>query len=330
MNTGTKSEIRTRQYLPIYLDSLRAATVPDFDLYLESGSQIVLYRAASQPFTEQHRALLLEHSVSRLLIMTEDQAAYQRYLESNLDSIVSDTSIKPSIRAGIVYDSAKLLVEDLFSRREIRGDVNRCKELVRSTVGFILTDAEAFHQLLDVMATDYNTYTHSVNVCTLSLALAQFSGIKDPKELKALGTGALLHDIGKTRIPEAVLNKVEPLTDAEREMIRNHPDWGYEIVKESAEVHADAYYPILQHHERNDSTGYPRAVGSDRIHTFGKMTAIADVFDAMTTNRAYRSALSAYDALKQMFGNESGYDRVLLEQFTKMLAPPTKSPHFTS
>lgn len=321
MKTATPGRRTTTGYLPIYLDSLRCDTVPEFDLFIDNGVSVVLFRSACLPFSDKIRRELLENNVTRLYVSGSDQRSYREYLESHLRLIVYDNSIKESVRAGIVYDSARYLMEDLFAKPTVGENIRRSQELVESTVGFVLTGRAAFETLLKVMSFDYSTYTHSVNVCTLSLALGQFIGIKDPAELKVLGTGALLHDIGKTRIADSILNKIGPLSSAEVELIHKHPEWGYDLVKDSDLVDQDSYHPILQHHERDNRTGYPRGMGGNEIHLYGKIAAIADVFDAMTTKRIYRSAVDAYPALKCMFADDDAFDRYLLEQFARMLGP---------
>ena len=212
-------------------------------------------------------------------------------------------------------------MEDIFERPTFGDNIVRGKELVSSTVGFILTANNALSNLLDVMAFDYSTYTHSVNVCTLSLALAQFVGVSNPRDLQALGTGALLHDIGKTQIDESILNKAGPLSDAEMDVVRKHPQWGCDLAKKTDLIDQESYMPILQHHERENETGYPHAKSSKHIHLYGKITAIADVFDAMTTRRVYRKAVDAYPALKEMFDDHGAFDRELLRAFAEMLGP---------
>jgi len=171
------------------------------------------------------------------------------------------------------------------------------------------------------MSFNYSTYTHSINVCTLSLALAQFVGVKNPSDLRTLGTGALLHDIGKTKIDISILNKTGPLTNAEMDIVRQHPQWGCDLAKETDLIDRESYIPIIQHHERENESGYPHAIGGKQIHMYGKITAIADVFDAMTTQRVYRNAVDAYPALKEMYEDRGAFDPELLGAFTKMLGP---------
>lgn len=321
MNSSVAATKKKRKHMTVYLDTLRVDTILAFDLYISNGSEIILYRAAALPFNEKTRCHLLENNVHKLYVASEDRDAYQQYLESNLSSIIADKSITESVKAGIVYDSAKFLVEDTFSSPTLERNVKRCQELVTSTVGFILTGQTALAKMLEVMSFDYSTYTHSVNVCTLSLALAQIVGIVNPSDLKALGTGALLHDIGKTKVGDPILNKVGPLTDSEMDIIRKHPQWGYDLIKETDLVDIESYIPILQHHERENGTGYPDGSPAKSIHRYGKITAIADVFDAMTTKRVYREAVDAYPALKEMFADEGAFDTELLTQFAKMLGP---------
>ena len=195
----------TKGFLTIHLDSLRVNRVLGFDLYLRNGSEYILYRASSLPFTESNRMTLADNSIDRLYVSKSNLAEYQAYIESTIHDIIADDSIEESIKAAIVYDSAKILVKDLLSKPDLPENVQRSMAFVESTVAFVLNGEQAFYNLLRVMSFDYYTYTHSVNVCTFALALARHIGIIQPEELHRLGTGALLHDVGKTRIDEAVL-----------------------------------------------------------------------------------------------------------------------------
>jgi len=308
-------------YFPIYLECLRVDEVLDFDLYIERAREYVLYRSAAQPFTEKTRVSLLENNIKKLFVSSFDRPSYQTYLEANLPELTRDTSIRETVRAGLVYESALYLIKDLFSKPTLGDNIKRSQELVESTVGFVLTSQTAFASLLEIMAYDYTTYTHSINVCALSLALALHVGITNPRDLQILGAGALLHDIGKTRIPESILNKLEPLTPDEMFVIQRHPRWGCDLARQTDLLEEESYFPIIQHHEREDGSGYPNGIGGKQIHLYGKITAIADVFDAMTTRRPYRPAVDAYPALRLMFEQMGEFDSELLNAFTRMLGP---------
>ncbi|MDH4156298.1 MAG: HD-GYP domain-containing protein [candidate division Zixibacteria bacterium] len=321
MPKAEKTETAIDRFMPVQLDSLRIDSILDFDLYVRAGTDYVLYRASNMPFTEENRSGLLRYNVKVLYVAGDKRRQYQEYLETNIKSIVLDPTIEENAKAGIVYDSAKLLVKDVLDNPTLGNNIRRSQSLVDSTVAFILTGRNAFHSLLRVMSFDYYTYSHSVNVCTFSLALAQFMGIEDVKELCQLGTGALLHDVGKTMIPEAVLQKRSQLSDREWELIKAHPQWGVDILKETGLIEEESYYPVLEHHEREDGSGYPRGLRSGEIHAHSKIVAIADVFDAMTTRRVYRSAVAPFVALKEIFDQEGVFDRSFLENFTLLMGP---------
>jgi putative nucleotidyltransferase with HDIG domain len=321
MSTSTNTYTAAGQYLPIYLDSLRIDSILDFDLYIKIGGELLLYRASNLPFTERTRQNLLENNVERLYIPTTDRGRYQKYVESNIKTIIDDPKIEAETKAGIVYDATKLLVRDVLANPTLGENIRRSQAIVEATVGYVLKGKEAFHELVRVMSFDYYTFTHSVNVCTFSIALAQHVGHNDEEFLNTLGVGALLHDVGKTRISDRILNKQTKLTPLEMELIKRHPGWGVEIARETDIIPAEAYFPILQHHEREDKSGYPNGLGQDDIHIYGKIVGIADMFDAMTTQRVYQPALETYPALKSMFRLGGALDRKLLEAFTHLMGP---------
>jgi len=314
-------ETAVGEYISIYLDSLRINTVLNFDLFLGKGGEYILYRSAKLPFTEKNRATLLDNDIDRLYIKAANTHQYQKYIEANIKEIIDDDSINETTKAGIVYDSARFAVKEILSNPALGENIKRSQKMVESTVAYILRGQQAFYNLLKVMSFDYYTYTHSINVCTFSLALARHIGIDNITDLNILGTGALLHDVGKTKISEEILNKIDPLTDAEMQLIRKHPRWGFEIIKKTDIIHPESYHPIIEHHERENGTGYPNKLDAEKIHFHSKIVAIADVFDAMTTERVYRHAIAAYPALKTMFDDTGAFNRELLEQFTRLMGP---------
>lgn len=321
MLTAQKRKPQVETFLPIYLEALRLDTVVEFDLYINIGGDLILYRASDLPFTEKTRATLLDNNVKKLYVSAESRGKYQKYIEAHINHILSDRAIPEVTKAGIVYDSAKLLIRDVLAKPNLGENIRRTMAMVEASVSFVMKGEEAFHNMLKVMSFDYYTYTHSVNVCTFSLAFARHLGITDEEQLNILGTGALLHDVGKTKISDRILNKRSRLTPLEFELIKKHPGWGVELVKETDLVHPDAYYPIIQHHEREDKSGYPYGMTNSEIHLYGKIVGIADSFDAMTTHRVYQPAVETYPALKSMMNCRGLYDRKLLESFVRLMGP---------
>lgn len=139
-------------------------------------------------------------------------------------------------------------------------------------------------------------YRHSVNVAALSSLLGKWAGL-DETDCRALITASMLHDFGKTKIPEAILNKKEPLTKAEYIIIKNHPKLSYNEVKKIPYIGDNILFGVLMHHERSDGSGYPLGIKGDAIHPFGKILAIADVFDAINSNRVYKNKRKPFESL---------------------------------
>ena len=310
-----------QKYMPIYLDSLRVDSVLDFDLYIEINSQLVLYRSANLSFTERTRQKLIENKVERLYVAFENRRKYQQYLEKNLNKILADPEIDENKKAGILYDTSTNLVREVLANPSLGENIHRSKDLVSTTVDYILKGRDAFLSLVQITSFDYYTYTHSVNVCTFAIALAQQLGFNDPSFLHELGMGALMHDVGKSRISDRILNKRGSLTPIEFEIMKKHPKWGVEILEDTKLIEPASKYAVLQHHERGDRRGYPHGLSLNEMHIYARIVAVVDSFDAMTTERVYQRAMDSFPALKVMFSLKGAYDEKILRAFVELMGP---------
>jgi len=309
------------KYIPIYLDSLRVDSILDFDLFINIRKNLILYRSADLPFTEKTRIKLIENKVDRLYVAGANKGKYQRYIEQNLSTILVDPTINEEKKAGILYDTSTSLVKEVLANPTLGENIHRSREMVSNTVNFILKGREAFLNLLTITSFDYYTYTHSVNVCTFSIALAQQLGFHDEQFLHELGVGALLHDVGKSRISDRILNKRSALNQIEFEIMKKHPKWGIEILTDTDQIAASSYYPVLQHHERGDHRGYPSNLSLEEMHIYSRIVAICDSFDAMTTERVYQKAVQTFPALKVMMSDKNAYDDDMLHKFIDLMGP---------
>ncbi|MFT8314921.1 MAG: HD-GYP domain-containing protein [Clostridium sp.] len=140
-------------------------------------------------------------------------------------------------------------------------------------------------------------YRHGVNVAALSSILGKWIGL-DEIQLNLLNYAAILHDFGKTKISDNIINKVGQLTDSELKKIRMHPVTGYEFINKIPFLDRSVGLAILMHHEREDGSGYPFGIKDNKIHPFAKIIAIADVFDAVNSNRGYRNSRGPFEALE--------------------------------
>jgi len=163
---------------------------------------------------------------------------------------------------------------------------------------------------------DEYTYAHSVAVCALMVNLGREMGLADA-QLQELGTAGLLHDLGKATIAAAVLNKPGPLTETEALLVRQHPVRGHEMLVSAGNVCATALDVCLHHHERIDGSGYPFGLAGSDISLPVRIAAVCDVYDAMTSVRPYKNALSPPDAVAAMTRIEGHFDAEILGAFMR-------------
>ncbi len=185
-------------------------------------------------------------------------------------------------------------------------DVNMFKTPVNTLMNEIMYNNDVQVSLTDISSMDEYTFGHSVSTAVYSLIIGQ--ELKLPKEqLQELAMGAILHDVGKVRLDSRVLFKETKLTDAEFEQIRKHPEYSFEILKYCRNLSNDAKMISFTHHERLDGTGYPRHLKGDQLPLFSRIVAVADVYDALSTNRCYRNAWpvnKVVDFLTKLSGTE--------------------------
>ncbi|MBF0498072.1 MAG: HD-GYP domain-containing protein, partial [Deltaproteobacteria bacterium] len=188
-------------------------------------------------------------------------------------------------------------------------------ELIQS----IFRNRYALSALVKLKTFDEYTYTHSVNVCVLALTLGRFLDFPLQK-LRAIGIGALFHDLGKMAIPEKIINKSGPLTMEEFREIQKHPYLSAKLLKNADHVSREVIESALFHHERYCGQGYPKGLKANEIPLAAQVISLADVYDAMTSDRVYRKKISSHETLRIMYaGRAVQFDPVLVSNLVKCL-----------
>lgn len=162
------------------------------------------------------------------------------------------------------------------------------------------------------------TYVHSISVALICNVMSDWFGLNE-EDKKLLTFAGLLHDVGKLKIPKAIIVKPDKLTEAEYRVIKFHPKLGYEILK-NTNVDERVKLAALMHHERYDGTGYPSRLKGSQIDEIAKMVAIADVYDAMTANRVYREGMCPFDVIEHFQKQLNVYDPQYLLKFLEHTA----------
>ncbi|MFQ6024430.1 MAG: HD-GYP domain-containing protein [Acidiferrobacterales bacterium] len=198
-------------------------------------------------------------------------------------------------------------------------DTTTAKTVVASMAKSVLRNPDALICFAQLKKKDAYTALHCLRVAILALAFGRHLGF-DEEGLNLLGMGALLHDIGKMRVPDAILNKPGKLTDREFEIMKSHVPMGMKVLENNRGIPDQALEVARLHHERYSGTGYVSKLKSDQISQFGLIGAIVDVYDAITSDRIYQDGISALDALKKMYEwRQRDFHPALVEQFIQCI-----------
>ncbi|RJP73124.1 MAG: HD domain-containing protein [Candidatus Abyssobacteria bacterium SURF_17] len=320
-----KMEKTAADFREIPLHSLRINSVTNFDIYIKVAARnqeerFVLYRERNIPFSESARKNLTDCGTDILYIDASDEKEYQLYLENNLEAIIKDDEVSHAEKSNAAYQCAIGLVEQLLENPRSGEHVKRSKLFISNLVDYLLSDSHAFFSLMTSMSFNYLTYTHSVNVAVFGIALAHKLGQFTQHSINTIGSGLILHDVGKGLIDPRILDKNGPLNDDEWAVMKRHPADGANLLRSLGNVSEQALIIVEGHHEKLDGSGYPRGIRGVDVHQYARIAAIADIFDALTTRRPYRPALRSFEALELMKKEMSEQlDRDLLREFILLL-----------
>lgn len=165
---------------------------------------------------------------------------------------------------------------------------------------------------------DEYTFKHSVDVATISMVLAKQQGLSR-KDIYEIGVSGLLHDVGKTKIPNEILNKPGRLDDEEFAIMKQHSVYGYHMIKDRPEFNNGICLGVLQHHEKMNGKGYPLGFDANKICPYAKILTVADIYDALVTERPYKSAFTQKDAIEMIMSMTDELDLNAMKSFLESM-----------
>lgn len=300
-------EYQTKDLLPGMVTAIPVRTKrgqliinPNVELTRTLISRLEFYGIASVQITENRQ-------VAAPMEEPKDPAYFPAKSPVSAPSPVSDASYSQKFKSSPEFQ--RFQVDFTLRSQDLKncfdaylsdgGTVNK-EELLSKTISLVgpkQTTLDVFDMLHNMRQVNDSTYAHSLNVAIISRIIGKWLHFSN-EELDTLTLAGLLHDIGKTKIPDEVLNKDGKLTDEEFQMIRNHPKYGYDILK-SQPLNSHIKKAALMHHERCDGSGYPMGLTMEEIDDYALIIAIADVYDAMTAARSYRAPLCPFEVIAE-------------------------------
>ena len=214
-------------------------------------------------------------------------------------------SVKKRVAEGVQY---------LYRDTESTGFVDMTRSITDDLMKAIEDNEAIAVDISALKVSDEYTFKHSVDVATMSMIVSRQYGLPD-EQIYEIGISGLLHDIGKSKIPNEILNKAGKLTDEEFALIKQHSLLGYQILKDKPELSNAIKLGVLQHHEKINGSGYPMGATEDKIHIFAKIIAVADIYDALVTERPYMKAFTPRDAVEMIMAMTGELDLKVMQSF---------------
>jgi len=307
-------------FLSIALDELHTDGVLEAQIHIRTDDKFIKYREPGIPFDGSVRERLRENGHSYIFIRGDEGCQLRRYLEENLQRILADPDADDQQKASVIYDTTVFLVREAISNPSSSEGVRAGKKVAEQAVDFVVSTPGALARFMDLASKDYYTYTHSVNVMLYTVALARRVGYPGGESLTELGQSALLHDVGKSFIDWSITNKDGPLNADEFEVMKRHPEFGFQSLTQSGEMGDHQLYAVRHHHEKLNGRGYPFGLTGSQIDLAVRIISTADIYDALTTRRVYRDAYRSFDGLqvmKEMSGSE--IDERVFREFVQLL-----------
>ncbi len=238
----------------------------------------------------RQQTTITANAITKLRELRLPSIYIKNFNDEELPDIVSDAT-----RSDLIQSIYKLEVGTPGKA----GNVIACKHALYQLVDEIVSNQKIPLHFTDVRLHNDYLYSHMVNVCIVAVKIGLMMGFNQLK-LAELALGSLLHDIGMTKISTEILCRIGGLTSEEMREVQLHSKNGYDILRQLPDVSAVSANVAYQHHERFNGTGYPRSLAGNDIHEFARITAVADVFDAMTTDKVYSHAKSIPETLKYL------------------------------
>jgi len=299
-------------YFSVNFRSVPSDRTLGFDLYLSVNKKVTLFRLKGDSLGSLQENELIRQGGGKFLIPVAQQEDYS----SAIRGCFSSSNVSKEEKLYLMKEVAFLHVNDLFTEPNIANVLKESRKFTEEIIGLISSDIQSITALAQLSTHESHLYNHSVNVAVYSISIGRLIYGDNEERLLEAGFAGLLHDLGKKRIPTAILTKTGELTAQEWSELRRTPTYGYEYVKEMYEVPDASKRAIYEHSEHFDGTGYPRGLLADEISQLARIVSVADVFDVLTSKTSYNKPVPPKQAALKMESLQPGrFDPEILDEF---------------
>ena len=309
----TRRFVRTR--------SLQEGMIIDQSIVDRAGRILI---ARNTPMDNFHKASLLKMGIGGVYIREGEED--EKKEENDNNQVVVSAEVQKVIEKNTVQDRAKVNLSEsvkarvaegiqyLYNDTESSGFTSTTKNITDDLMKAINNNDALAVDISALKVSDEYTFKHSVDVATMAMIVAKKHGLSE-SDVYEIGISGLLHDVGKSKIPNEFLNKAGKLTDDEFAMMKQHSLFGYGILKEKDDLSNQIKMGVLQHHEKMNARGYPMSVGADSINLFARIISVADIYDALVTERPYKKPFSPRDAVEMIMSMTDELDINVMKSF---------------
>ncbi|SHI75526.1 HD-GYP domain-containing protein [Pseudobutyrivibrio xylanivorans] len=299
-----------------FISDLPTGCITESDIFTDTGALL----CPKMTIMDQKMIDSLSHYKGRIHAIvscegtSDETSKYNTYINNLKPDEDYSIEFEDSFKQYAV-ESLSMLYSNL---EDVEGLTSGVKELGNKVCEIIDNSKELSINLSKLKVCDEYTYKHSVDVGTMAGVLAKALG-ESSEFVRDITVAGLLHDIGKEKIPNEVLNKPSRLTDDEFIVIKTHPVHGYNILRDTTSITEEIRQGILNHHENVDGTGYPRGLRGSQIGKMAEIISIVDVYDALVTKRSYKDAKTPAQAIEIMFTMSNKFNKEYFKAFLSIV-----------
>lgn len=313
-----------QEFIPIEIQDVSAQDLLPFSIYfpfLTSNNALNFKKIAEAGsfLNSRWKTILRENNIEHAYVHVNEFEHYASYINNRLIKALDNPYLPVTKKNEIIYRNATYVMNRILNDPRSGRNILMGIDLVDTISSYIVKNEITASMLARLFSKNYELFSHSIQVALLTMVFCRFLK-REVGSIFKCGLGALLHDVGKVDIPKEILLRNGALSDEEFALIKQHPELGVRILKQHNTIDEEIMEIVLQHHENPDGSGYPLGLKIDDISPHAQIVHIVDCYDALTTNRVYRPALSPFDALKTMITEmKRAFNLKLIELFVIFL-----------